>query len=406
VRLVFLIWMVFFLAACQGAEQSVDEAASNSDPQTLRVATFNVSLYRKSEGQLIKDLSADSDPQIDAVSQIIRSVNPDILLLNEFDYDAEGEALQLFQENYLAVAGEFEPYPFSFVVPSNTGIPSGVDLDNSGAVISQPGDRGYGNDAFGFGTFPGQYSFALLSRYPIDAANIRSFKNFKWRDMPDNLIPTDYYSTEAQNVLRLSSKNHIDLPVKVGVSTVHIIAAHPTPPSFDGPEDRNGRRNHDEIRLVADFIDPARSQYLTDDQGNPGGLAKGSHFFVMGDLNADPGDGDSHDQAIMHLLAHPLVTAVDPQSRGGIAASEKSGGVNTAHKTPPSQDTADFRDKGKFAVGNLRLDYVLPSNTLSVLDSGVFWPADGEPGYEWVGPGFPPVSSDHRLVWVDAELPQ
>jgi len=35
----------------------------------------------------------------------------------------------------------------------------------------------------------------------------------------------------------------------MGGQVIHILASHPTPPVFDGVEDRNGRRNHDEIRL-------------------------------------------------------------------------------------------------------------------------------------------------------------
>ena len=31
-------------------------------------------------------------------------------------------------------------------------------------------------------------------------------------------------------------------------------SAIPTPPAFDGEEDRNGRRNHDEIRFWVDYV--------------------------------------------------------------------------------------------------------------------------------------------------------
>jgi len=400
-----VIWTVTILTLAACTQSGPKDNDVGSETQSLRVATFNVSLYRKSEGQLKKDLSVKSDPQIEAVARIIREVDPDILLLNEFDYDTDGEALDLFQENYLSnVPESFESYPYTYIAPSNTGIASGVDLDNSGTIIATPGDRGYGNDAFGFGTFPGQYSFAVLSRYPIEASHIRSFQKFKWRDMPGNLMPTEYYSTAAQDIMRLSSKNHVDVPVDIDGQVIHVIATHPTPPSFDGPEDRNGRRNHDEIRLLADYIAPERSGYLIDDQGQTGGLPENASFVIMGDLNADPNDGDSYDNAIRLLLDHPLVRSTQPSSTGGAAAAVKTGGANADHINPADQDTADFRDDGDFAVGNLRLDYVLPSKNLTVRDSGVFWPAEGEPGYDWIGPGFPPVSSDHRLVWVDLIL--
>ena len=79
-------------------------------------------------------------------------------------------------------------------------------------------------------------------------------RQFRWADMPGNLIPTDFYSPEEQAALRLSSKSHWDVPVRIGRRTVHFLVSHPTPPTFDGPEDRNGRRNHDEIRFWADYV--------------------------------------------------------------------------------------------------------------------------------------------------------
>ena len=95
-------------------------------------------------------------------------------------------------------------------------------------------------------------------------------------------------------MFRLSSKSHWDVPVEVGGRTVHVLASHPTPPTFDGAEDRNGRRNHDEIRFWADYVRPgAGSGYIYDDAGGTGGLKPGSSFVILGDQNADPLDGDS-----------------------------------------------------------------------------------------------------------------
>jgi 3-phytase len=397
------------LVACGDVEVNTPETASEPENteavlKTVRIATFNVSMYREEQGQLITELATGSSDQVGAVAQIIQEVNPDILLLNEFDYDAEGQALKLFQENFLAAEDGVAPYAYSYVVPSNTGISSGVDLDKNDEVVSAPGSREYGGDAFGYGTFEGQYAFAILSRYPIDEENIRSFQNFLWKDMPDNLMPTDWYSAEAQEVLRLSSKNHVDVPVQIDGLTLHVIAAHPTPPTFDGPEDRNGRRNHDEIRLLADYIDPSKGAYLTDDAGNAAGLEVGDAFVIMGDLNADPNDGDSYNSAIRQLTENDLVADTQPMSFGGEAAAREQEGANAKHQTNPAMDTSDFRDKGRFAAGNLRLDYVLPSANLEVVDSAVYWPAKGEKGYDLVGNGYPVVSSDHRLVWIDILL--
>ena len=398
-----LIASALVLSACAhetsgtASQTSLDKAT-----ETIRIATFNVSMYRRAQGELITSLSGSGDPQIKAVADIIETVDPDILLINEFDYDEKGEALELFQANYLK--GKYE---FAYVAPSNTGVASGVDLDNDGTIVTEPGAFGYGNDAFGFGNYEGQYGFAIVSKHPIDTKNVRTFQTFRWRDMPGNLMPKDWYGVEAQNVLRLSSKNHVDAPITIGDTNIHILAAHPTPPTFDGPEDRNGKRNHDEIRMIADYISPDKTGYLQDDLGKRGGLDATAKFVIMGDLNADPFDGDSANNAIDQLLSHDRVADVSPKSTGAKAAAKIAGGANDEHKGPHETDTADFRDindDGTNAVGNLRLDYVLPSKNLNVVGSGVYWPAEGEAGYELVGPGFPPVSSDHRLVWIDVKV--
>ena len=100
----------------------------------------------------------------------------------------------------------------------------------------------------------------VYSRYPIDTAAVRTFQLFKWKDMPGNLIPTPFYSPDEVEILRLSSKSHWDVPIRIGRKTVHFLVSHPTPPVFDGPEDRNGRRNNDEIRFWADYISPGKSR--------------------------------------------------------------------------------------------------------------------------------------------------
>jgi hypothetical protein len=371
---------------------------------TVRVATFNAFLNRNEAGELIRDLSTPDDPQARAVAEIIQRVQPDILVLQEFDYDANGEALRLFQEHYLGIsqngAGTIA-YPYVFIPETNTGLPSGHDLDNDGQVSLTPGDRYYGGDCFGFGYFPGQYGMVILSRYPLALDNIRTFQTFRWRDMPGALLPIhpdtqkSWYSDAALEVFRLSSKNHVDVPVLVEDTAIHLLASHPTPPVFDGDEDRNGRRNHDEIRLWRDYITPGAGDYLYDDADQFGGLSPDAAFVILGDLNADPVDGDAYPGAIAQLLDHPRIAPFPiPSSDGG----QEFGSYNY-HLGPPEQDTAAA------SVGGLRLDYVLPSVNLEVIDAGVFWPPSNHTLRYLVGDGQPVVSSDHRLVWVDIRVP-
>lgn len=380
--------------------------AGNGPLLTVRFATFNASLNRNFAGQLVSDLSTPNNVQAKTVAEIIQWTRPDVLLINEFDFVENGVAAELFQDNYLSVSQNgADPihYDYFFVAPSNTGIPSGFDLDNSGSV-------GGPNDAFGFGFFPGQFGMAVYSRYPIEYDDIRTFQLFLWKDMPGALLPddpntpapADWYSPAELDVFRLSSKSHWDVPIHIGNKVVHFLVSHPTPPVFDGPEDRNGTRNFDEIRLWADYILPSRSGYIYDDQGTFGGLEPGAMFVIAGDQNSDPLDGDSIPGSIQQLLDHPLVnTKVTPSSAGAPQQAALQGGANTTHQSDPAFDTADFADS---APGNLRADYVLPRKNLKITDAAVFWPVNTDPLFPLVGV-FPFPSSDHRLVWVDVRIP-
>jgi alkaline phosphatase D len=373
--------------------------------ETIRFATFNVALARSAPGALAEALGGADDPQARAVAEIIQRVRPDVLLLNEFDYDADGLALQRFRENYLACGrngAEAMSYPHAFAAPVNTGVPSGLDLDRDGRTDG-PGD------ALGFGAFAGQYGMALLSMHPLRTDGIRTFRELRWGDMPGALLPsvpeTDepWFDGEAAAVVRLSSKSHWDVPVRVGAREIHLLCSHPTPPVFDGAERRNARRNHDEIRFWADYLNENRAGYIRDDAGRRGGLSATEPFVVLGDLNADPHNGHSWPGAIEQLLAHPRINTESPPASAGArgAALDKSHPCVRAGKLP-ALHTADFGDDGP---GNLRVDYVLPARELTVRDGGVFWPERTDPLFRLIG-DYPFASSDHRLVWLDVDTPR
>ena len=393
---------------------------------SVRFSQFNASLNRNTQGQLVTDLSTPNNAQAKAVAEIIQRNNPDVLLINEFDYVAANplQPVQLLQQNYLEVSQNGATpvnYQYAYIAPSNTGINSGFDLNNLNGTVTTVGAPGYGDDSFGFGNFPGQFGMLLLSKYEIDTANIRTFQNFLWKDMPNNLLTNDptvdnpntainenlngFYSPQEIAVLRLSSKSHWDVPIKVNGETVHLLLSHPTPPTFDTTEDRNGKRNADEIRFWADYITPDKGGYIYDDKGKTGGIATGSSFVIMGDQNADPLDGDSYNNAIRQLLLNPNInTNSTPVSLGGAQQAGLQAGANVNQKGNTAFDTADFNDNP--APGNLRTDYVLPSTDLQITNSAVFWPLNTDPNFPPVGtfnsslPGGYP-SSDHRLVFVD-----
>jgi 3-phytase len=412
-------------AAADGSQHRSD-GRSHHRGATVRFATFNASLNRLTEGQLVRDLSTPADQQAATVAEIVQRVRPDVLLLNEFDFDPSHAALRLFQDNYLSVPhgdaarGTTMPisYRYRFTAPVNTGVASGFDLNNNGVAVTDPAQPGYGDDALGFGAYPGQFGLAVYSRYPIDRRHIRTFQRFLWKDMPGARLPddpataapADWYSPAELAVFRLSSKSHWDLPLRLPGETVHVLVSHPTPPVFDGPEDRNGLRNFDEIRLWSDYVTPGAARYLYDDRGRRGGLPRHA-------LSSSPATRTPTRWTATASPARPSscwTTPASPARRCRPVPARwrrrrcRAGG-NARHRSDPQFDTADFGDT---APGNLHADYVLPDAGLPILRSAVFWPTTTDPLYPLtgkfgdnppsVGNGFP--SSDHRLVWVDVSL--
>ncbi|MEM1249233.1 MAG: endonuclease/exonuclease/phosphatase family protein [Acidobacteriota bacterium] len=347
-------------------------SAPPSEPQPpIRVALFNIKELSLEKLRLLDATGRGHDEQLIAAARIIAEIRPDVLVVQEIDRppgDLGTEPARLFLDSYVRPLWPELDLPYLFADPSNTGELTGLDLNGDG-ILATAGDvntRQHGDDSFGFGTYPGQYSMAVYSRYELDEAAARSFRKLLWRDLPGNHLPTGFYSAEAQAALRLSSKSHWDLPVVLpNGERLHLWVSHPTPPVFDGDEDRNGRRNFDELRLWKLYADGLA---LTDDAGQSEARAN-APFVVLGDLNARPGQEPIYDgiAAIDQLLTHPAIQDSGPWtvSEGALAGRE-SGAPNFWERA-----TTDFG-------GGSRIDYVLPSQGLEIQAGGTYWPSDGE----------------------------
>ena len=344
---------------------------AQADP--LRVATFNAELSRDGPGLLLRDLQRGTDPQIAAVAAVIAAVAPDILALQNLDWDHDGMALAALAAQLKAAGPD---YPYRFAAQPNSGLASDLDLDGDGR-LGGPGD------AQGYGEFTGQGGMAVLSRHPILAGEVRDLGGLLWRDLPGALLPehpdgTPFTSVAAQAIQRLSSAGHWIVPIDVpGIGVVELLTFHAGPPVFDGPEDRNGRRNHDEIALWQAVLDGGF------------GPAPERRFVIAGDANLDPFDSDGRREAIRALLTDPRLQDPAPVSAGGAQAEDQG------HAGPNARDTADWGDR----PGRMRVDYVLPSRDWRVVGSGVHWPAPGEAGHDEAV-----TASRHRLVWADLAL--
>ncbi len=335
---------------------------------------------------MLRDIRKGSVPKVNHVAQVIAQVNPDIVLLTGIDYDFYNVTLDAFVD-LLETMGA--PYAYRFAKRPNSGLTTGLDMDGDGK-------SGTARDAQGYGRFSGYGGMAILSRYPIDETAVQDFTDLLWKDLPEARLPMVdgkiFPSIKALEVQRLSSVAHWVVPVNLPEMRINLLAFHPTPPVFDGPEDRNGLRNSDEIRLWILYLDGKLAQ-----------KPDNAPFVILGDANLDPYDGQGRHSAIRALIAHPLINDVQPRSDGAIEAMRRQGGVNEVQQSDPATDTVDWNDER--GPGNLRVDYVLPSVGLTVSGAGVFWPAPDEPDFKYLqadGKNAP----RHHLVWIDVEVGQ
>jgi hypothetical protein len=341
--------------------------------EQMRVATFAAPLTRDGPGLLLRDLMEGDDPQIAATLAAIHAAAPDILVLTQFDHDADLAALSAFA-GLLAAGGTDLPHVFSSV--PNSGMATGLDMDGDG-TFGEP------RDAQGYGRFAGAGGLAVLSRWPIDAAAVRDLSAVLWRDVPGAVWPVvdgaPFPSEESLAVQRLSSTAHWIVPVMAPGGVVDLLVWSATPPVFDGPEDRNGLRNRDELRLWTAVLDGEM------------GPAPAVHFIIAGNANLDSADGNGLREAMAEFLTDARLTDPLPAGAGGgLAADPGLAG-------DPALDTADWSDDGP---GNLRVSYVLPSVAWQVADAGVLWPAPDDPAGAVTAEDLA-ASGPHRLVWVD-----
>ncbi len=310
--------------------------------ETLRVAVFNTELSRKGPGLLLRDI-LNRDPQVEAVVATLAAPAPDVVLLCRVDYDLGLQALTALTDR-LREAGL--DYPHVHSSRPNSGMMTALDLDGDGR-------RGTPDDAQGYGRFAGAGGMAILSRHPLGP--VQDHSDFRWPDLPRALLPErDGASFPSAAVLaqqRLASTAIWDVAVETPQGPLHLLAFHAGPPLFGGPQDRNLRRNHDEVAFWTVYLD---GELPMQPPVEP--------FVILGDANLDPVGGSGMNGVIQRLLAHPALQ--DPH---------------------PGLPTVEWE-----STGPLRVAYALPDARLGVVVAGV---TDPHP------------SLRHRLVWVDLALP-
>ena len=92
-----------FCAACSHSPSATPMTPTPDTAGPLRLATYNTSLYTDQAGGLVAKLQAGSE-QAANIASVLQATRPDIVLINEFDFDAEGKAADLFHQKLICIA--------------------------------------------------------------------------------------------------------------------------------------------------------------------------------------------------------------------------------------------------------------------------------------------------------------
>ena len=299
--------------------------------------------------------------------EIIQRVRPDILLLQEFDYDADGESLRAFRANYLArpqngaAAHRLRATPSS---PSRTpACPPGFDLDNDGKVGRRRRRAGLRRVS------RASTRMALLSRFPDrrGAARARSANSCG--------------ATCRARCCRTIRDTGPRLVLARGAGGVAAVFEEPLGRAGDDRADSRctcwpaiRRRPPSTARRIAmacatttrsasgATTSSARRRYIRDDHGQARRIRR--------QAVRDHGRPELRSRGWRQPARRHRGAARAPARQCVVRAAERwraprpaavQGGANAAQRGDPRFDTADFNDR---VAGNLRVDYLLPSKGL------------------------------------------
>ncbi len=369
-------------------------SSSVTKPSKITIGHFNIR-------ELTTDkLLDENDEQATAAAEIIGRFNPDIMEINELQFDIENIP-HTGNPGMPKADAKAPTFNAGESNASRLGDRAGktnsdavwdysvVTLGNSGLYWS--GDNPSNADEFvlrGWGEFKGRFNTGLLSRYPILTDEIRVINDFKWKDLPDNHI-ADLEANEGIEVpddFPLFEKSLNIIPVDIAGTKLYFVLIHTVAPGWD----RIGSyRNFDELHGVELF--------LSGELPGVDPLPDDARFIIMGDLNSDSDEEEGSDSlpgAIQQLANHPKVAAWYPSGNG---TKGKNGAHNSYCSGCGHDDGTMVSDPTK--AWQMQLDYMLPSETLGKPASGkIFWPDPKTEKADWE---LSCRASDHKMLFEE-----
>jgi hypothetical protein len=310
----------------------------------------------------IKELSTDKlnkkSEQLQAVNRVLRNFKWGLLSVNELQYDKVGVPSNTYRsqgvnaEKLAKLLGHnTDDMAISFT-QANTGNKA---KKKNGEYLTQMSREARAlADQDNFGIFPGQYSTALLSKFPIKSEII--IKDLKWREFNPKTKFRNYRRTNKGRLptsIELFDKSFSHIIIDVEGIEVNVIGLHTVPAfGFGNKRTPNMDRNRDQLRFLEWYLTggtdipvkmPKRYEHIRP-------LEKDAKFIAMGDWNVSIYDNKS----------------------GSLVLKRLFNSVNLwLGKPPHTHESQHFGQKRN----KLTLDYIAYRG-LKLKDAGVYRPDD------------------------------
>lgn len=261
-----------------------------------------------------KKLRNRTHPQVQAVAEVLKNYEFDLLSINEIQYDLPGVPTPLYQtrgENMALLLENTgykrDDFHISFY-PANTG--KKAKQKKSGQYVEDFTDKEAQKlaDQESFGIYPAQYSTGLASKFKI----VRTFQtnDIRWTEFNPKRDPsqfTDAFGKPLRKDMPLFDKNFTDTVIDVEGRQIHIITFHTVPAfHFGNKKTPNYERNADQLRFL--------EWYLTGNTDikvhlpNIAPLLERELFIAMGDFNTDFKDTKNSGSTVIRRMQANLAS--------------------------------------------------------------------------------------------------
>lgn len=224
-------------------------------------------------------LTQSGHEQLEAVKELIREKEFNILSVNEIQFDLP----QVPTQEYMTY-GENLNRLLNFLSPTKSWNTSFFQANTGNLAEKKP-------DPINFGLFPGQYSTGLATDFKILKRTV--ITDLPWRDFNPQIKLSRYRDNNGRRLpknMPLFDKNFVDTLIEVDGRQVHLITLHTVPAyHFGKKRSPNYDRNRDQLRFLEWYLTGKTDIAIELQTHEPPvlPLSLGEHYIAMGDWNTD-----------------------------------------------------------------------------------------------------------------------